>query len=57
MILVLIIGKIILSWGHIDINPGDITYALFLIWPVAGFAVGYLSGLITDKILNKQVTC
>lgn len=56
MMLVFIAGKIVTSWGHIDFNPGDFVYAVFLIWPVGGFGVGYLSALITDKILNKQVT-
>jgi uncharacterized membrane protein len=56
MMLVFIGGKIITSWGHIDVNPGDFAYALFLIWPLGGFGVGYLSALITDKILKIQVT-
>jgi hypothetical protein len=56
MMLVFIGGKIITNWGRIDVNPGDIAYALFLIWPLGGFGAGYLSALITDKILKKQFT-
>ncbi len=55
MMLVFVFGKIATSWGHIDINPGDAAYALFLIWPLGGFGLGYLSALITDKIITLQV--
>lgn len=56
MMFVFIAGKIITSWGHIDINPGDAAYTLFIIWPLAGFGLGYLSGAIADKIVKIQAS-
>ena len=56
MLLVFIIGKLAASWGQIDLHAGDAVYLLLLIWPLGGFAVGYLSALITDKIFKFPVT-
>lgn len=34
---------------------GDVAYPLLLIWPVAGFLLGYLSAIITDKMIESPV--
>jgi hypothetical protein len=34
---------------------GDIAYIILLIWPVAGFLLGYISAIITDKIVEFPV--
>jgi hypothetical protein len=52
MLLVFAIGKLVTSWGHIDVNPGDVAYLLFLIWPIAGFGLGYAAATIADKIIE-----
>jgi hypothetical protein len=52
MLLVFAAGKLATFWGQIDLNPGDVYYILFLIWPLGGFLLGYLSAIITDKVLK-----
>jgi hypothetical protein len=52
ILLVFAIGKLIAFWGNIEVHPGDFAYVLLLIWPIGGFVVGYLSAMITDKIVK-----
>jgi hypothetical protein len=56
LLLVFAIGRLIASWGRIDINPGDLLYLILLLWPLGGFGLGYLSAIITDKIVKLPVT-
>ena len=49
MILVFIIHGLIEGWG-------DIGYGLFPLWLIIGFGLGYLSAVITDKMVEFRVT-
>jgi hypothetical protein len=55
MLLVLGIGKLVTNWGNIAVHPGDFIYALLILWPIAGFVVGYISAAITDQIFRLSV--
>jgi hypothetical protein len=56
LILVFAIGKLVSNWGYIAVHQGDIYYLLLLIWPLAGFGLGYLSAWIADKIVKFSVS-
>jgi hypothetical protein len=52
VLLVFALGKLIAFWGNIDVRPGDLVYAVLIVWPVGGFIVGYFSASISDKIMK-----
>ncbi len=54
-LLVFAIGKLIAFWGNIDVHPGDLAYALLLIWPAGGFLLGCLASTISDTIIKFPV--
>ena len=49
MFLAFIFAGLIGGWG-------DIAYPLLIIWPVVSFGLGYLSSLITGKIIKLHVS-
>jgi hypothetical protein len=52
VLLVFAIGKLVTFWGHIDAHPGDLVYAVLIVWPIGGFIVGYFAAILTEKILK-----
>jgi hypothetical protein len=52
MMLVFATGRLLTSWNELDFNPGDVIYLILLLWPLGGFGLGYLSAVITDKIVK-----
>ena len=52
VLLVFAIGKLIAFWGNIDVRPGDLVYAVLIVWPIGGFIVGYFAAIITEKIVK-----
>ncbi|MDP3880245.1 MAG: hypothetical protein Q8Q07_08105 [Dehalococcoidales bacterium] len=49
MFLVFIINGLIGGWE-------DITYPLLMLWPLAGFGLGYLATFILEKMVMPQLT-
>ena len=52
VLLVFAIGKLVAFWGNIDVHPGDLVYAVLIVWPIGGFIVGYFAATITDRIMK-----
>jgi hypothetical protein len=48
LFLVFIINGLISGWG-------DIAYPMLVLWPIIGFGLGYLSAIISDKIVKFRV--
>ena len=50
----LIIEELIRYGGGIRGDTGLLSYIMFLIWPVVGFGLGYLSAIIVERVLKPE---
>jgi hypothetical protein len=50
----LIIEELIRYGGTIRGDTGWFGYLMFLIWPVAGFGLGYLAAIIVERVLKPE---
>ena len=52
VLVVFALGKLVAFWGNIDVRPGDLVYAVLIVWPIGGFIVGYFAATLTDKMMK-----
>jgi len=52
--LTLVIEELVRYGGGIQGDIGWLGYLMFLIWPAAGFILGYLSVVIVEKVLKPE---